>query len=369
MATTTYYLSPISVIIQYFTNLGIIAPGALINTYVGGSVNTPVTTYTDSTGTVANPNPMSANSAGRPAGGSGAPVEFWAPSGTLLKLVVTDATGANQLVYLDNLPGINDISAQSNTLQALLASPASSNVAAFGPVAGVDLVANAVKSYDVIADLRAANIPVLASGQTLNIELQGGTAINDNLGGFFYWSPTAVGSDDGRLVIKPSLLANASPGRWLRYLPLGTPQIAVKTSAQQVASSTVLALDSQLFLNLPSAGTYWIQIRLQLLGIGGTGQGWKAGIAYSGTVLGDGAGSGVVTGNGAASVAATYDTIGSAGMSAAAVSSTGGDAVTMDYMVQVSTPGVIQVKFAQNSSSANATQMNPGSALIATRLA
>lgn len=229
MATLTLYLSPVSIIVQYLTNLGLMAAGGQVNTYVGGSVNTVADTYTDSTGIVKNPNPLTLSSTGRPASASGAPVAFWTLPGIVLKLVVTDSAG-NLLVQLDNIPALNDPTNSTSTLSALLASPASSNTAGVGPVAGVDLVANAIKSYDVIADVRAANQPVLASGQTLSIQVQGGAAINDGNGGDFYWNPTSAATDNGTTVIKPTTASGN--GRWLRlYTPPNGAQQSIASAS------------------------------------------------------------------------------------------------------------------------------------------
>jgi hypothetical protein len=368
MATTTYYLSGISLVLQYLTNLGLMAAGGQVYTYVGGSVGTAVTTYTDSTGLVANANPMTLNSAGRPASASGAPVAFWVPGGTTVQLQVFDASG-NQLVFLDNVPAINDLTNSTTALQALLASAVSSNVAGAGPVAGADLVANAVKSYDIFADVRAANAPILVTGQTLNIEVQGASAVGDGLGGFFYWNAASTSNDDGRTVLKPTSVSASGAGRWLRYYPLGVPQIIVKTAAQQVVSSTTLTPDTQLTTTLLANATYLVQARLQLLGIGGTGQGWKAAIAYTGTIAAGGTGVGIVSGNG--TPVATLNAIASSpgAMSNAALADVLTDAANIDYILQTGTSGTLTVEFAQDSSSANATQMNVGSALIITRLA
>lgn len=368
MATTTYYMSGISLILQYLTALGVlqVAAGGKVYTNVGGTVGTPATTYTDSTGLVENPNPMTLNSLGQPASSSGALVAFWVPGGTVVQLMVTDASG-NQLFFLDNVPAINDLTNATSSLQALLASAASVNGLGTGPVAGADLVANAVKSYDVIADVRAANAPTLVTGQTLNIEVQGGALVGDGLGGFFYWAPTSGATDDGRTVLKPNSISTGTAGRWLRYYPLGVDQIIEKTAPQQVVSSTAYANDSQLTAPLAANATYLIRLRLQLLGIGGTGQGWKVALSYTGSVIADGVGTGVTSANSSASAA--WDYIGSTGLTAAAISSTQGDAVSMDYVLQTNAAGSLNLQFAQNSSSVDATQMNAGSSLIVKRLA
>lgn len=208
---TPVYLSPISLIVQYLTNIGVLAAGGTLNTYVAGTVSTPLATFNDNTGTVLNPNPMTLPSSARPAAASGAPTAFWTPAGVVAKLVVTDVNG-NQLVYLDNLPAIND---PTGGLGASLANPATGF--------GADLVANAVKSYDVAASVRAANVPALASGQTLIIETEGSLAIGDGLGGAFYWSSSSSATDDGISVIKPNSTGGA--GRYLRIvLPNTFPQ-------------------------------------------------------------------------------------------------------------------------------------------------
>lgn len=212
---TTYYLSPITLIVQYLTNVGQVAAGGTIQTYLAGTT-TPVTSYTDPTGAFTNPNPLTVASSGRPNNPSGNITEFWFPSGTVIKMVWTDAQGST--FTLDNIAGMNDITNSTTALQTLLASPASSNVSGVGPVAGVDLVANAVKSYDIIADVRAANQPTLAGGQTLNISVQGGAAVNDGYGGDFYWNASSVAADNGATVLKPN--SSTGAGRWIRmYTP------------------------------------------------------------------------------------------------------------------------------------------------------
>jgi hypothetical protein len=206
---TVFYISPAGVLLQQLSNLGIPLAGGLLYIYVAGSVNTLQTTYTDSTGTTQNANPMILNSAGRLAA-SNAPASIWVPGNTPHKMVLTDVTG-NLLaggVCMDNLYGIND---PIGILQSL-ANP----VSGFG----ADLVANAVRSYDVLASVRAANVPVLTGAQTLVIDVEGGVLVNDGNGGIFYWSATSTAVDDGSNVIKPNAITSANPGRYLRQANL-----------------------------------------------------------------------------------------------------------------------------------------------------
>ena len=212
---TTYYQNPISLIVQYLTNIGVVAAGGLLYTYSGGT-STPLTTYTDGTGLVANPNPMTLGSSGRPQSASGSEVSFWTPAGSSVRLVVTDS-GGNQLCFLDNLTNLNDPSAPGAALTQLATATTGS---------GADLVANAVRSYDVFASVRAANTPAPVSGQTLIIICEGASSVGDNNGGVFYWSSTSFANDDNETVIKPTAVSNSSAGRYLRLIAPQTEVIA-----------------------------------------------------------------------------------------------------------------------------------------------
>ncbi len=101
----TGLISPIAFILQAFSDAGIVGNGFKVATYLAGS-STPVTTYTDSTLVTPNPNPIVLQSNGR------LPASVWAPSGTTIKMVLSDASG-NVIPggTVDNLPLINDISA------------------------------------------------------------------------------------------------------------------------------------------------------------------------------------------------------------------------------------------------------------------
>ena len=361
---TTYYMLPLTEIVQFFTNLGIVAQGATITTQVAGSVSTQQTTYTDSTGLVPNANPLTVNAAGRAALQSGAQTAFWVAGGVVVDVYFTDPQG--DVWSIKNMAGINDQTNATAALLTLLANPANSNISGVGPVAGVDLVANAVKAYDVFADARAANAPTLSVGQILSAEIQGALTIADGLGGDFYWSPLSTVTDDGRNTLRPNSVAAASPGRWLRYLKQGVPNIIVKPSDQSVISSTVLVADTALSVSL-GVGVYAISARLLLLGNGATGQGYKIQPNFTGSTSSAllQAGAGVSTVNGTATaIAPVLNTA----ISAAAISSTNGDVYNFDFILAVTALGTFQIQFAQNSSTANATTMKANSVLTVTRV-
>ena len=88
-------LSPVGVGQQYFDNNGVPLAGGLIYTYQAGT-STPLATYTDNGGTIANANPLVLDSAGR------VPYEIWMFTGYSYKFVIQSAT-ATSIQTLDNL--------------------------------------------------------------------------------------------------------------------------------------------------------------------------------------------------------------------------------------------------------------------------
>ena len=98
----TGYLLPISTILQFFTDQGVVLAGGKVYTYVAGTT-TPVATYTSSSLSVAQANPIILQSNGRMA----SPV--WVPGGVTVKMVLQDSNG-NTISggTIDNLQGIND---------------------------------------------------------------------------------------------------------------------------------------------------------------------------------------------------------------------------------------------------------------------
>jgi hypothetical protein len=100
------FLSPIGMG-QWFTDQGVVLAGGKINTYIAGTT-TPAATYTTSSLSVPNSNPIVLDPAGR------APQEIWLQQGQQYKFIVTDANG-NTLSNgtFDNVSGINDTSGAS----------------------------------------------------------------------------------------------------------------------------------------------------------------------------------------------------------------------------------------------------------------
>lgn len=83
---------------QFFDNDGVILNGGLIYTYEAGS-DTPLATYTDSTGNVEHSNPIELDSAGKVPGG-----EIWLQYSSLYKFVVKTSEDVLLNTY-DNIGG------------------------------------------------------------------------------------------------------------------------------------------------------------------------------------------------------------------------------------------------------------------------
>ena len=91
-------LSPIGNGFQFFDNNGAPLNAGKIYTYQAGS-STPLTTYTDNAGLVANTNPIILGTAGRP------PNEIWLTDGLFYKFILKDSADVTIQTY-DNLYGI-----------------------------------------------------------------------------------------------------------------------------------------------------------------------------------------------------------------------------------------------------------------------
>lgn len=96
---------------QFFDDNGAPLVGGLLYTYAAGTT-TPLTTYTDSTGTVANTNPIVLDAAGR------TPNEIWIDGGLLYKFVLKDSSDVLIGTY-DNIPGIDDPTAFNNLITVI----------------------------------------------------------------------------------------------------------------------------------------------------------------------------------------------------------------------------------------------------------
>lgn len=121
---------------QFFDNSGVILSGGLLYTYASGTT-TPQATYTSSSGSTANSNPIVLDSAGRISS------EIWLTQGQSCKFVLKTSTGTTIWTY-DNVPGIND---QTGLLafETSLAASSGSSLVGFMP-AGTSAVATTTQA-------------------------------------------------------------------------------------------------------------------------------------------------------------------------------------------------------------------------------
>lgn len=100
-------LSPIGNGQQFFDNTGLPLSGGLLYTYQAGS-STPLTNYTDISGTIANANPIVLDTSGRSA------TEIWLTYGFNYKFVLKTSAGVTIGTY-DNIYGIVGVQAAVGT--------------------------------------------------------------------------------------------------------------------------------------------------------------------------------------------------------------------------------------------------------------
>jgi hypothetical protein len=350
----SYYLSPLASFLQLLNDTGLVQPGLLMWTYAAGT-STPTTTWTDITGVTPNSNPIQLGSNGRlpnvsvwQQGGVPIKIQFSTNAGTVGSPVFGNQVGPT----FDQVSGIND---PASTLSSL-ANAASGS--------GADLVANAVRSYDIFSSMRAANVPSLTAGETLIVFAEGGSAVGDNLAGSFYWSPSSSVADDGVNVIKPAAVGSGN-GRYIRLSQNNLYYSAFKAASTQRTNNTI-SNDPDLALVIGAAGTYELTMTLFFTGISSGAQGIQWQLAYTGTVTNSGlTGNGLV--NGAAS---TSRTTGFATPYAfATINTSGFDWYYVAGTVTVSNSGTINLQWAQNTTSANATQLSLMSRLSARKIA
>lgn len=87
---------------QFFDNNGVPLAGGLLYTYLAGTTSS-VTTYTSSSGSISNPNPIVLDAAGR------VPNEIWLTPGNNYKFIL-QTSSAVQIGSWDNIPSVNDYS-------------------------------------------------------------------------------------------------------------------------------------------------------------------------------------------------------------------------------------------------------------------
>lgn len=335
-----YYLSPLTTILQFFSNTGLPLAGGTVTTYEAGT-STATPTWTDSTGDTENSNPLTLNAYGRYQN-----VAIWQAEGVPIKAVIADSSG-NTIATIDQISGIDDI----DIAETVLGNPASGS--------GADLVANAVRSYANFNQARSANTPVMQSGQTLVVVFEGGAAAADGLGGEFYWDASSTADDDGLDTIAPN---GASQGRYLRLSSEPAETYAVKSTSTTRASTTSLTADPNLSLALGVAGIYSIEGWLNDAN-GSSSGGLQGTIAFSGTAT---SGGWAMNGVGTDVTTVSLTALGTAAEMQSAQA--GKASMRLDGFLICTTAGALSFNWAQESSNSTASLVGAGSWLKATRL-
>ena len=109
---------------QFFDNNGVILSGGLLYTYVAGT-STPATTYTTSTGNVANSNPIVLNSAGR------TPSDVWLNVAVSYKFVLQTAASVTIGTYDNILSSSAAVAADLLAYEAAVAASGGSALVGF----------------------------------------------------------------------------------------------------------------------------------------------------------------------------------------------------------------------------------------------
>ena len=184
-------LSPIGNGFQFFSVGGLPLSGGLLYTYTAGT-STPLTSYTDSAGLIANTNPIVLDAGGRP------PAEIWLTTGSAYKFVLTDSLSTPIGPALDNITGIANlnnatltgntvIGTTGNTLNvansALVVSSGNTAVGGDRSVAGNTALGNAVGDLVTFnaATIAAPNNPAVSGDWSFSGSTVLGNALGDTL--------------------------------------------------------------------------------------------------------------------------------------------------------------------------------------------
>ena len=229
---------------QFFTDDGSVLSGGKIYTYAAGTT-TPRTTYTSSSGIVANPNPIILDSDGR------LPNDLWLTAGLTYRLVVTDSTNV-QIGSYDDIPGINDGSVISVPFSSITAKP--TTLAGYGITDGVTTTA-AAATYAPIASPTFTGTPQIPDNAASSTDYPVGyreAPRNAQTGNY-----TLVLADRGKSVVMGDGTATALtatiPANSAVAFPIGTVIIFVNLNT--VGLSIAITTDTLTLANSTTTGT------------------------------------------------------------------------------------------------------------------
>ena len=229
---------------QFFTDDGSVLSGGKIYTYSAGTT-TPRTTYTSSSGLVANANPIILDSDGR------LPNDLWLMSGFTYRLVVTDSTNV-QIGSYDDIPGVNDGALLSVPFSSITAKP--TTLAGYGITDGVTTTA-AAATYAPIASPTFTGTPQIPDNAATSTNYPVGyreAPRNAQTGNY-----TLVLADRGKSVVMGDGTATALtatiPANSAVAFPIGTVIIFVNLNT--VGLSIAITTDTLTLANSTTTGT------------------------------------------------------------------------------------------------------------------
>ena len=221
-------LSPIGNGVSFLGTTGLPLSGGKIYTYQAGS-STPLATYTDVNGTIANSNPITLGTDGR------TPSEIWLTYGYNYKFILQDSVGSTIATY-DNLYGIlGTIPAASSTLPTGMILLWSGSI---GSIPTGYLLCDGTNSTP---DLRDRFI--IGAGNTYSVNQTGGTADAIVVSHSHTATSTSTVTDPGHFHTVPYANADAIGGSGAQpaYRGSATTNVSTATTGITVATSTTTA--------------------------------------------------------------------------------------------------------------------------------
>jgi microcystin-dependent protein len=221
-------LSPIGNGVSFLGTTGLPLSGGKIYTYQAGS-STPLATYTDVNGTIANSNPIILGTDGRTSS------EVWLTYGYNYKFILQDSVGSTIATY-DNLYGIlGTIPAASSTLPTGMILLWSGSI---GSIPTGYLLCDGTNSTP---DLRDRFI--IGAGNTYSVNQTGGTADAIVVSHSHTATSTSTVTDPGHFHTVPYANADAIGGSGAQpaYRGSATTNVSTATTGITVATSTTTA--------------------------------------------------------------------------------------------------------------------------------
>lgn len=226
---------------QFFTDDGSVLSGGKIFTYAAGTT-TPIATYTSSSGSTANPNPIILDSGGR------LPEDMWLTEDQTYRFVLTDSADV-QIGAYDNIAGINDGSLLSVPFSSITGKP--TTLAGYGITDGIT-ASTAAATYAPIASPTFTGTPQTPDNAATSTNWAVGyreAPQNSQTGNY-----TLVLADRGKsVVMNGTSLTLTIPANGTVAFPIGTVLIIINLNATSL--SIGITTDTLTLANSTTTGT------------------------------------------------------------------------------------------------------------------